>query len=224
MKARFVPSFNMQALEPDAPIWRGAPVARVKLTGSPLGLQPTAAIRAGWANKKIGAVGEVSVAAVHDGQTLAFRLEWADATQDATLDDTTSFPDAAAILLPSVPGAVGLLMTMGGEGLPVNAWYWRADEDGQGRQIVSEGLGTTQTVDREQVRARGVWSNGRWQVVIARALSASSAGPVAQLAVGDKTGYGIAIWEGSASERAGIKALSASWQELVLEDAPTEGR
>jgi DMSO reductase family type II enzyme heme b subunit len=223
MKARFVPSFNMQALEPDAPIWRGAPVARVKLTGSPLGLQPTAAIRAAWADKKIGAVGEVSVAAVHDGDTLAFRLEWVDATQDATLDDTTSFPDAAAILLPSVPGAVGLLMTMGGEGLPVNAWYWRADEDGQGRQIVSQGLGTTQTVDRE-IRTRGVWRNGRWQVVIARALSASSAEPVAQLAVGDNTGYGVAIWDGSASERAGIKAISASWQELVLEGAPTGGR
>ena len=224
MKARLVPSFNAQTLEPDAAIWRGAPTTTVKLSGTPVKLQPTAMIRAAWADKKVGAVGEVKVAAVHDGRTLAFRLEWADAKQDTTLEDTTSFPDAAAILLPSVPGAVGLLMTMGGEGLPVNAWYWRADEDGQGRQIVSQGLGTTETVDREQVRARGVWRKGGWQVVIARALSPKSAEPVARLGVGDKTGYGVAVWEGSASERAGIKAISTGWQELVLEDASTEGR
>ena len=224
MRARFVPSFEIGSLEPDAAIWRGAPSERVELSGTPVGLQPTAMIRAGWKDKKIGAVAEVNVAAVHDGRSLAFRLQWADPSQDATLQDTTSFPDAAAILLPSVPGALGLLMTMGGKGLPVNAWYWRADEDGQGRHIVAQGLGTTQTVDRELVRARGVWRSGRWQVVIARTLSPSGAEPVAKLSPGHKTGYGVAIWEGSASERGGIKAATLGWQELVLEDPSTEGR
>jgi DMSO reductase family type II enzyme heme b subunit len=187
-----------------------------------VGLQPTDAIRVAWVDRKIGAVEGVEVSAVHDGRTLAFRLSWPDATRSTELGDTTSFSDGAAVLLPSVPGAPSV--TMGAPGQPVTAWYWRADEDGRGRHVVAEGLGSTRTADEDLVRGHGVWLEGRWTVVIARALHVRSGEPVAQLEPGQKTGYGVAIWEGSHGERAGIKAFSGDWQELYLEAAPAVRR
>ena len=223
MKVQYVPKIDVEAaLDPEGPLWGGAQAETVKLMGTPVGLQPTDAIRVTWIGKKIGAVESAQVAAVHDGQTLAFRLEWSDATEDRAVGETDTFQDAAGVLLPSVPGAVS--MTMGMPGMAVNAWHWRADEDGRGRHLVAEGLGTTREVDAELVRGRGVWRDGRWQVVLTRALKVQTAEPVAQLEPGQKTGFGVAIWEGSNLERAGIKAFSGDWIELSLASLPTARR
>jgi DMSO reductase family type II enzyme heme b subunit len=219
MQVRYVPRFEIDAvLEPDATPFRAARTTRIDLIGTPVGLQPTGAIRAKWTGKEIGAVNSVQVAAVHDGQTLAFQLEWRDPTENQELVDTTAFPDAVAILLPVVPQAPSV--TMGAPEAPVNAWYWRADEDGRGRHVVAEGLGTTRTVDLELVRGRGIWKEGRWQIVIARALQVATQEPVAQLTPGEATGFGVAIWEGASSERAGLKSFSGDWRELRLAAAP----
>jgi DMSO reductase family type II enzyme heme b subunit len=190
--------------------------------GTPVGLQPTGAIRNTWISRKIGAVSAVGVAAVHDGSQLAFRLEWEDPVADRAVDDPTAFVDAAAVLLPAVVGAPSV--TMGAPGLAVNAWYWRADADGRGRHVVAEGLGTTRTVDVELVRGRGTWRDGRWRVVITRALRVATAEPVAQLRSGEVTGFAVAIWDGAHAERGGIKAFSGDWQELRLAAVPTARR
>ena len=223
MKVQYVPRVDVEAaLDPAGSLWSGVSAESVKMIGTPVGLQPTEMIRVAWMGKKIGAVESVSVSAVHDGAVLAFRLEWPDASEDREVGDTTAFPDGAAVLLPGAAGAP--LMTMGIEGLAVNAWYWRADEDGRGRQVVSEGLGTTRTVDYELVKGRGVWRDGRWQAVIARALKVEISEPVAQLSSGEQTGFGVAIWEGSHGERAGIKAFSGDWLPLSLTNPPTARR
>ncbi len=222
MEANYVSGANAGSmLDPDGTAWREAKAERIALVGTPLSLQPTEAIRVAWADKPIGAVDKVSVAALHDGERLAFRLEWDDATEDKQLNDTNVFSDAAAVALPTVEGAP--LVTMGIKGAAVNAWYWRADEE-KGRQVVAEGLGTSRTLDTQLVEARGVWKNGRWAVVISRALSVATKDPVAQLAPGKKTGFAVAVWDGSRGERAGIKAFSENWRELVLQPIPTVGR
>ena len=66
-------------------------------------------------------------------------------------------------------------------------------------------------------RGRGVWKEGRWQVVIARALRIDTKEPVAQIDVGATTGFAVAVWDGASSERGGIKAFSGDWRELVLD-------
>lgn len=208
-------------LDPDAPAWRGARPERIALIGTPLGLQPTDAIRVAWATKQIGAVSRAAVAAVHDGSTIAFRIEWTDSTENRTIEDTTAFPDAAGLLFPVVPGAP--MPTMGGPGTPVNAWHWRADQEG-GRQVVAEGIGTTRPVQGALVRARGVWKDGRWRLVISRALEVQASEPVAQLRPGEATQFGVAVWEGARGERAGIKAFSGDWRDLRLATAPTARR
>jgi DMSO reductase family type II enzyme heme b subunit len=221
MQAPYVADVDLDALlDPTAPAWRAADGETLKLMGTPLGLQPTAAVQVAWAGKPIGAVGRVTVSALHNGEVLAFQLGWDDPSENGALSDTTAFPDAVAILLPSVPKAP--LMTMGAPGAAVNAWYWRADEPESARNVVAEGLGTTRTLDDQLVRGRGAWKEGRWGVVIARALRVATDAPVAQLEPGAATGFGVAVWEGSHGERAGIKAFSPAWAELRL--APASGR
>lgn len=223
MEANYVSGADAGSLlDPDGAAWKGVRSESIKLIGTPLELQPTEAIRVAWANKPIGAVKKVSVAALHDGERIAFRLEWDTATESRELADTTSFPDAAAVALPVREGAP--LVTMGIPGAGVNAWYWRGDEEGKGRQVVAEGLGTSRTLDSKLVGAQGVWKNGHWTVVLSRALRIATEEPVAQLVPGQKTGFAVAIWDGSRGERAGIKAFSENWRELVLAPLPGAGR
>jgi DMSO reductase family type II enzyme heme b subunit len=223
MQVPLVASTSLEELlQPDAPVWRGARAQRIGLIGTPLGLQPTAAVRVAWMNRRIGAVSAVEVATVCDGQRLAFRLEWADPSENRELVETTAFPDGAAVLLPVVKDAP--LVTMGAPGQAVNAWYWRADENGAGRQVVAEGIGSSRTVDVDLVKGNGVWKEGRWRLVIARALRVETGEPVAQLRGGDATGFSVAVWDGGNGERAGIKAFAPEWTSLALPAAPSVRR
>jgi complex iron-sulfur molybdoenzyme family reductase subunit gamma len=190
----------------------------VKLKGTPLDMQPSGAIKASWANKKIGAVGAVQVAAIHDGERIAFLLEWDDPVENREISDETPFPDGCGVLFPTVQFAP--MAVMGAVGMAVNAWYWRADENGRGRHLVAEGLGTTRTIDEELVKGNGVYENGRWHVVITRPMRVKSSENPAQLEPGKSTGFGVAIWEGGHGERAGLKAISGDdWIKLDLEAA-----
>jgi DMSO reductase family type II enzyme heme b subunit len=219
MQVRHVPRFEVDAvLQPDAALWRAGEVETVKLKGTPLDMQPSDAIKASWAGKKIGTVEVVRVAAVHDGERIAFRLEWSDPIENREIRDTTFFPDGCGILLPTVQYAP--MAVMGAIGMAVNAWYWRADENGRGRHVLAEGLGTTRTIDYELVRGNGVYKDERWHVVITRAMKVQSSENPAQLEPGQSTGFAVAVWEGGHSERAGIKAISGDdWITLDLEAA-----
>ena len=223
MRARFVAELGPDdLLDAEQPIWAKADVQRLSLGATPLGMQPTAYIQASWRERPIGSVTAVRVSALHDGERLAFRLEWEDASEDRALADDDRFPDAAAVLLPSVP--LSPLITMGAPGAAVNAWYWRADE-ARAREIVAEGIGTTRGVSLDSLRATGIWKEGRWRVVIARALDGDAAAPVAKLRPGETTGFGVAVWDGSRGERAGLKSYSGpAWHELALDALSGTGR
>ena len=223
MQVRYVPRFEVDAvLQPDAAVWRSGKPETVKLKGTPLDMQPTGAIKVSWASKKIGAVEGVKVDAVHDGERIAFRLEWVDPLENREITETTTFPDGCGVLIPAVPFAP--MAIMGAVGMAVNAWYWRADENGRGRHVLAEGLGTTRTIDYELVRGNGVYENNRWHVVITRALKVESTDTPVQLEPGQSSGFAVAIWEGGHGERAGLKAVSGDdWIKLDLE-AATEAR
>jgi DMSO reductase family type II enzyme heme b subunit len=195
----------------------------MKLEGTPLALQPTDAIRNAWMHKTIGAVSRVDVSAIHDGHVLAVRLEWEDPTENRQPGDNTDFPDAAAVLFPSVPRAP--LVTMGAAAFAVNAWYWRADRETEVRHVVAEGIGTSRTVAIEASQASALWKGARWRVVITRALQVQSLDPLAQLRPGESTGFAVAIWDGAHGERGGIKAYTGpEWQPLQLEAPKTARR
>ncbi len=219
MQVRYVPRFEVDTvLQPDAALWQAAKPETVKLKGTPLDMQPSGAIKASWAGKSIGAVGVVQVAAVHDGERIAFRLEWSDTLANREITDDTPFPDGCGVLFPTVQFAP--MAVMGAVGMAVNAWYWRADENGRGRHLLAEGLGTTRTLDEELVRGNGVHENQRWQVVITRPMKVQSPDNLAQFEPGQAGGFAVAIWEGGRGERAGLKAISGDdWIKLDIEAA-----
>jgi len=105
----------------------------------------------------------------------------------------------------------------------VNAWYWRADAADRGRHVTAEGLGTSRTLDVELVKTSGIWKEGRWRVVIARAMDAGVPGAV-RIQPGGEIGFGVAIWEGSHMERAGIKAFSGDWKPLTIDRTAVGGK
>lgn len=222
MEARYIPPTKLEVLlDPDSSVWGDAQPETLPLIGTPVGLQPTDLIRATWAYKKIGAISAVDVAAVHDGRTIALRLQWQDPNENREILDTDTFSDAVALLFPGTPGAP--LAIMGTIGLPVNAWYWSADLPEQGRQVVAEGIGTTRTVDTELTKGRGMWKEGVWKVVITRPMQIQTSEPIVQIEPGKPTQVGVAVWEGSHAERGGIKAYSIDWRELKIEAVPSSG-
>jgi hypothetical protein len=72
--------------------------------------------------------------------------------------------------------------------------------------LVAAGFGTLTTADVQDIGGHGVWKDGRWRVVFARPLTTSSGYPT--LAVGDITNVAFAVWDGSKSNRNGLKSVS----------------
>lgn len=215
MNSLFVGSLSLdEALDPRAQIWRDAMQTALSLAGTPATMQPSEAIRASWATKTIGRIAAAQIAVANSVAWVAFRLRWADPHRDDAGTDIDQFPDAAGILLPV--GAYATLITMGSPGLPVEAWYWRADDpDGQGRQVLAEGLGSTTTQKPSPVKARAAWTNGRWEVVLARPLRARSPAE-RDIKPGQSLPFGVAIWDGANHERAGLKSITSAWNEVHI--------
>jgi DMSO reductase family type II enzyme heme b subunit len=65
------------------------------------------------------------VRSLHDQRTIAFRLEWTDATRNDQVNETDQFADGAA--LQYVTGDRTAFLGMGGRDTPVRIWHWKAD-------------------------------------------------------------------------------------------------
>lgn len=200
-------------LEPAAAAWSEVPPTIVALTGTAAAMQPTAAVRNSWKDHPIGAIRSVEVRALRTADALAFHLRWEDPAPNRDHGDNTVFPDAAAIALPLHADAP--LITMGAPGLPLTAWFWRADSGSQGFEVRAEGPGTTQITGRS-VQASAAWDGGVWQLVLARSLAGAGTADSIALAAGQTSRFGVAVWEGSHAERGGLKAFSGDWRELEL--------
>jgi hypothetical protein len=104
------------AADPDSALWEKAEAVEVALTGQTVILP----------FKQEPAVQAVSVRSLHDGQTIAFRMEWADPQKDEHSIKTGQFRDACGVMLGPYP-APAALWTMGTPETPVTILHWRAD-------------------------------------------------------------------------------------------------
>lgn len=120
----------------------GAPTATaltVQATKKSLDLDPLAAV---WTSAKEvtidltkqvmlipfggGTIKNIAVRALHNGDHIAFRLSWADATKNL-LHGIDSFRDGVALEFPVERSKVTPAPFMGHKGSPVNIWQWRSD-------------------------------------------------------------------------------------------------
>jgi DMSO reductase family type II enzyme heme b subunit len=212
MEAKKLDATTEDLLNPASPRWARVKRQVISLEGTPVQLQPSRYIRAKWSDRPTGAVRALTVRPAHNGRQLFLHLEWRDETPNRDYSGR-AFPDAAAILFPVNGDAP--LQTMGSPEAPVNAWYWRADDEAP-HDVVATGLGTITETGYARLLGRGLWKNGLWRVVLGRSLRGPRAAGTVRFRSGQPTKVAFAVWEGDQSERGGIKAFSNRWQDLTL--------
>lgn len=109
LKRRSLAVTAAKALPADAAAWEGVPATTVQTTPLWWRDDPDPQLR---------------VQAVHDGETLALRLTWHDASHSDRAVRPEEFEDLAAVEL--FQGAAEPFLGMGAEGAALDLWQWRA--------------------------------------------------------------------------------------------------
>lgn len=197
MKVARVTANASELANPASSVWSGVAAEALKLGPVALEAQPTEYIREAWKGKAYGRTAEAMVAAASDGQRLYLRVEWED-------DEAPNgeFQDAVSGIFPTNGG--GALATLGNADQPVTMWYW---ENGRpsALQLTSRGPGVVRKDAGADLAASGALNERRWSVVLSGPASAAKAGKV-----------GVAVWNGSNAERAGLAAVSREWLPLEI--------
>lgn len=191
-------------IRPDSEAWGAHTPLAVKLTQAPVSMQPTEYIRVKWEDGDYGKTSAIGLSAVHDGESLAIRLEWECAEKHPK--------DGIAVAMP-IKGRPPLL-TMGAPGSPIQYLHWIAEKD-IARSTVAEGIGESEPGADFKRHVSAEWDSSHWQVVFVRPLGQGEG--IAPVEAGQKTGAGFAVWQGSNNERAGLKSISFDWTELMLD-------
>ncbi len=85
------------------------------------------------------------------------------------------------------------------------------------REVVAEGFGTSTWKDIQGAEGKGIYRDGRWQVVIKRRfLEQSTSNP--DWGPGKDSFFTLAIWDGGAGERGSRKSLKYGWIPLHMEE------
>lgn len=213
MKVQVLDADDAELLDPMSAAWGEAIATDVDLQATPITAQPSMYIQAKWGQDDYGQLASVSVKAAHNEERIYFRLEWEDPAADDGIRNTDQFADAVAVLFPVEDDAP--LQSMGSPDQPVNAWYWRPDLEAP-YSITAQGTSTTRRTRDPELDAHGVYSSGRWSVVVRRKFESSGEGYV-QLAPGETSKAAFGIWQGANQERGGLKAATLEWQPLEIE-------
>jgi DMSO reductase family type II enzyme heme b subunit len=177
---------------------------KLSLIAAPTGMQPGGYVRATYTDRDGPRTPTASLEAERSSRGWRFRIAWPcpDPVR-GTAGESDRFPDAAAIVVPSVPDAPWV--TMGAPGQPVAGLLWRADREAL-LAVRAEGLGSVQRSTASDVRrVASDWSGGEWSLRFD--LSGWSA-------LDESRQLAIAIWRGAERERAGLKSISRGWIEV----------
>ncbi len=78
------------------------------------------------------------------------------------------------------------------------------------------GFGTLTSQAHQDVKGKGTWSDGKWNVVVYRPLITSDKNDV-QFIPGMRTFFNVAVWNGHEGDRNGQKSISIRWRPLEIE-------
>lgn len=209
MKAAKVQASATDLQDPASGAWASVEAEEVSLQPTPESYQPNQYIRNAWADRSHGVVGSVSAKAAHNGELLAFRLEWED-----TAHPEAEFPDAAGVVFPANGQAD--LGTFGSADAPLNMWFWRSDIVDFGEDVIAKGIGDLATRQDGSVTAKASFDGAKWSLALTRSLAAAGeAGTGFAEGAGQKVSF--LVWEGKNEERAGIGSYAGDWIDLELE-------
>ncbi len=104
------------AADPGSGLWNRADAQKVQLVGQAV-IPPL---------KPDPSVADIQVRSLHDGENIAFRIEWADPERSEHAIKIDQFRDSCGVFLGPHPASAGL-WTMGMPDNPVTILHWRAD-------------------------------------------------------------------------------------------------
>ncbi|MBX3727953.1 MAG: hypothetical protein KF858_02115 [Candidatus Sumerlaeia bacterium] len=201
-----------------------------------------------------GSVAEVSLRALHDGDTIAFRLEWADDSVNSARA-VDAYRDGAALQFPLAGSPTPPSALMGERGKPVAIWHWRADW--QDPAPTASAAEATWYPPNSELVARGFAQPPAPAVACVEYLSEGwgtlTRQPAHHVAArgnhrdgvwavvfqrplgrvmphepvfvaGESTHVNIAVWNGSEGDVNGLKSVSTSWTPLEIEKLPESDR
>jgi DMSO reductase family type II enzyme heme b subunit len=183
-------------VDPQSPVWESAESVTVPLAKVPVQSQPNEYIRVAWADRDYGQTGEAQLQALTSDGRLYVRVSWEDDSRP-----NGEFPDAVAVIF----GEGDSLATLGNRNAPVELWYWE-DTRNEPLAITSSGPGVFKRHDANGLAAGSSLGERRWNVVLCGPQDAAANARV-----------GVAVWNGSNDERAGLAAVSREWESLETE-------
>ena len=156
---------------------------------------------------------DVWIKGAFNDREIAFLLEFEDETENR---DDPAHSDACAVMI--IPGDSPATAQMMGHGGKANIWHWRADRDYQQyqlrvdtvkavRELIATGPGTQSAFTIQNAVGKGIYSNGRWHVIIKRPLIHREEGEM-QFDSENNFKIAFAVWDGALEESLGIKSIS----------------
>jgi len=212
----YIKTSNENLLDPLSSAWQGVQAHGANLYQTPIAmvehLSPFMAL-----SKDHGKISHLDFKMAHNGKSAAVYVSWLDPTRDDTLSDLDRFIDSVAVMFPMTETANS--MTMGDADNPVNAWFWRADQE-EPFDVLAHGFGTSQRRGGADLglSVSSQYVDGRWHVVFQRRLRSSLLSHP-QVAFKPKTVSGIAfaVWDGANKERSAQKSFSGDWLPFEIE-------
>ncbi|MDH4195554.1 MAG: ethylbenzene dehydrogenase-related protein [Nitrospirota bacterium] len=222
--------------QPSDPAWETVAPLPVPLSGQII-------TRPVWPEPSARAL---SIRSIHNGQDIAFLLEWQDATINESLTPGV-FRDGVAVALPL--GDAPAFFCMGQLDHYVNIWHWKADwqsdvdrraerakeskrnQSGPRRfeviprrpssveDLIGGGFSTLTSKEQQgRIQGQAEWKSGLWRVVMKRplTLTGDDLDNEAMLVPGRMQAVAFAVWNGENKERNGQKAV-ASWMQLLID-------
>jgi hypothetical protein len=162
-----------------------------------------------------GYIAAVQVKALHNGQQLAFRLEWRDPSQDVAGIEQRSFPDGAAVQLTASPEPP--LFAMGVQGESVNIWHWKALWSEDQKQFQDVGTAFPNMAADGYFGSRQGWQSGPLedtQFLPAQAVHNLIASPKRPSVVEDANAAGLGTVTSQAADKQNVEGGSR-WQSGV---------
>jgi DMSO reductase family type II enzyme heme b subunit len=192
--------------DPNAEIWK-------KIDGNNIPLMGQVIIDPRNFNPSIDLV---AVRAVYNDKEIAFHLTWDDPSNSTKGDGKTTFVDAISLQFPPqiTAGTERPYFLMGDGSEAVYLLRWDADKGAS--EATANGPTKIAAVKGGEVAGKAVYANGRYQLVLKRALAVQGAErPTFRSAV--FTPVAFQAWDGGAGE-AGPKMSLTSWYYLRLEE------
>lgn len=199
-------------LDPTSSAWDGAKAQTFDLTPTPIALQPSPWIQGAFEKEKWGRLAKANMRMLHNGESIAVRVEWTVETPATSTTGPDEFADACAVMFPFVKDAP---VVMGSAGQWVNMWLWRADNFGP-FAVTAAGIGTSERASDNALQATARYKDKSWQVVFARALEPANTRDHVPLKPGTGWQVAVALWQGANQERAGLKSYSPHWTDLEI--------